>query len=160
MPSPREKFHLLRSSLGLFHVGVLIETLPAPPVWSLVQVVHALKLEEEENDELLARLIPPAVALQIKSSEVSSLCFGEKYTEASILFFEIVNFNTHEPTDPLRALELLNSVFCELDELTALAGLLKVETIGPVYMVRGMRGVRVYDSHNATRSRHACITAC
>ena len=39
------------------------------------------------------------------------------------------------PAPPRLITQILNAVFWELDELTSAAGLLKVETVGPVYMV-------------------------
>ena len=104
--------------------------------WRSWEVRRQLE-EEEHNDAVLSLLMPPSAMEAAKSLDNVSVTFAEKFSDASILFVEIVLFadNVAEST-PERTMGLLNSVFWELDELTEAAGLLKVETVGSVYMVR------------------------
>ena len=80
--------------------------------------------------------MPPSVMEAAKNLSNESVTYAEKFGDASILFVEILLFSDNVvELSPDRTMGLLNSVFWELDELTEGAGLLKVETVGSVYMV-------------------------
>ena len=101
------------------------------------QIRQQLELEERHTDSVLSLLMPPAVMEAAKDFENGSICFAERFEDASILFVEIALFtDSVAETSPERTMGLLNTIFWELDELTEAAGLLKVETVGSVYMVR------------------------
>ena len=109
-----------------------------PPSCAPPQIRRQLEEEEEHNDAVLSLLMPPSVMEAAKNLDNESVTYAERFDSASILFVEICGLFTDGVADssPERTMGLLNTVFWELDELTEAAGLLKVETVGSVYMVR------------------------
>ena len=107
--------------------------------WKSWEVRRQLEEEEEHNDAVLSLLMPPSAMEAAKNLENESMTFAEKFADASILFVEICGLFTDSVAErsPEQTMGLLNTIFWELDELTEAAGLLKVETVGSVYMVRG-----------------------
>ena len=111
-------------------------TIRSPPL-TPPQLRRQLEAEEEHNDAVLSLLMPPSVLEAAKNLGESSLTYADKFPDASVLFVEICGLFTDNvaTASPNRTMFVLNTVFWELDALTEAAGLLKVETVGSVYVV-------------------------
>ena len=72
-----------------------------------------------------------------KNLDNESVTYSEKFADVSVLFVEICGLFTDSAStmSPNRTIFMLNAIFWELDVLTEAAGLLKIETVGSVYMV-------------------------
>ncbi|MGI9542944.1 MAG: adenylate/guanylate cyclase domain-containing protein [Cyclobacteriaceae bacterium] len=91
-------------------------------------------LDEErvKSDRLLENILPPAIANRMKQQEEKIV---DHFSQASVLFCDIVNFTTLSArTSPQDLVTLLNRVFSEFDRLSNTYGVEKVKTIGDAYM--------------------------
>jgi adenylate cyclase len=89
--------------------------------------------EHERSESLLANILPATIAERLKSNprRIADSC-----SEATILFVDIVGFTKLSEEMTAEALvDLLNSVFSEIDDLTEKYALEKIKTIGDAYMV-------------------------
>jgi adenylate cyclase len=87
---------------------------------------------EAQVQELLTNAIPPAIAARLRRGERR---IADAYPATTILFADIVGFTAWaQRTPPDRVVELLDSLFTQLDALTASRGLEKIKTIGDAYM--------------------------
>lgn len=93
------------------------------------------KKKDDTNQELLFKILPPAIAQQLKN--------GEKVKpidcpEVTILFSDIVGFTKISSTiEPKEVMNMLGRLYDKFDALTTKHSLFKVETIGDAYMVAG-----------------------
>jgi len=93
---------------------------------------QTIAAEQERSDALLRNVLPDAVAEQLKNSDEPIADF---FPEVTVLFADIVGFTELAAEVPPRDLvTLLNEVFSEFDELTAVHGVEKIKTIGDAYM--------------------------
>ena len=89
--------------------------------------------ENERSESLLRNILPVPIAERLKSTPGS---IAESYSDATILFVDIVGFTKlSESIAPEALIDLLNSVFSEIDDLTDKYDLEKIKTIGDAYMV-------------------------
>lgn len=101
----------------------------------LRQANQQLQVEQEKSDKLLLNILPEPIADQLKEGH-SNIADG--FSEATILFADLVNFTKMSERMPPRALvSLLNEIFSRFDQLTEKHGLEKIKTIGDAYMVVG-----------------------
>jgi adenylate cyclase len=92
-----------------------------------------LEREHARSESLLRNILPASIAERLKSSPDS---IADSYSEATILFVDIVGFTKIAESVPPDALvSLLNTIFSEIDDLTEKYGLEKIKTIGDAYMV-------------------------
>uniref|UniRef100_UPI00358EB1DB guanylate cyclase soluble subunit beta-2-like n=1 Tax=Myxine glutinosa TaxID=7769 RepID=UPI00358EB1DB len=106
-----------------------------------------LEQEKRKSEALLAAMLPEHVAQQLRNGHRVP---ASDFSECTILFSDVVSFTTVcAASTPSEVLELLDSMFRQLDRLTAVHGVYKVETIGDAYMVVG--GVPVPDPNHAYR---------
>jgi adenylate cyclase len=89
--------------------------------------------EHERSESLLVNMLPTSIAERLKVNPGS---IADSFSEATILFVDIVGFTKLSETMPPEALvDLLNNVFSEIDDLTEKYDLEKIKTIGDAYMV-------------------------
>ena len=76
-----------------------------------------LQLEREKTDALMEKILPKAIAEEIKNN---GKVVPRYFDEASILFCDIVGFTKLTETLPPNTLvELLDQIFCRFDTLAA-----------------------------------------
>jgi adenylate cyclase len=93
----------------------------------------AAQREHERSETLLQNILPVPIAERLKSNPSS---LADSFAAATILFVDIVGFTKlSESMSPETLVELLNTVFSEIDDLTEKFGLEKIKTIGDAYMV-------------------------
>jgi class 3 adenylate cyclase len=89
--------------------------------------------EHERSEALLCNILPVSIAERLKTSPDS---IADSHADVTILFVDIVGFTKlAESMEPDALVDLLNSVFSEIDDLTEKYGLEKIKTIGDAYMV-------------------------
>lgn len=90
--------------------------------------------EYTRSESLLANILPPRVAAQLKERAGSEI--AEAYPEASILFADMAGFTERaSDTAPVELVRFLNAVFTRLDAIVESHGLEKIKTTGDAYMV-------------------------
>uniref|UniRef100_B8HQE2 Adenylate cyclase n=1 Tax=Cyanothece sp. (strain PCC 7425 / ATCC 29141) TaxID=395961 RepID=B8HQE2_CYAP4 len=100
-------------------------------------VIEQQRLEAEDlrlqAENLLLNILPPEIADQLKQTND---IIAEEFSQASILFADIVNFTTLSASlNPTEVVKMLNEVFSYFDLLTEKYDLEKIKTIGDCYMV-------------------------
>ncbi|MCR9142464.1 MAG: adenylate/guanylate cyclase domain-containing protein [bacterium] len=106
-------------------------------------------IEDEKNqiDQLLLNILPAQVAHELKTAGVTH---PKKYTNASLLFTDLVGFTRlAAQTTPEKLVELLNAIFLEFDRLAEKYGVEKIKTIGDAYMVSA--GIPTPDEKHAEK---------
>jgi adenylate cyclase len=90
--------------------------------------------EYERSERLLANILPPPIAARLKNE--SNAVIADTCPNTTIMFVDIVgSTRLAESMAPEALVELLNSIFSEIDDLTEKYGLEKIKTIGDAYMV-------------------------
>jgi guanylate cyclase len=113
-------------------IGVLADTFNSMTT-NLQYTLDSLRLEQEKSENLLLNILPKDIAELLKNKPDS---IAEHYTEASILFADVVNFTPmSSQMKPIELVELLNKVFSQFDDLVEKYDLEKIKTIGDCYMV-------------------------
>lgn len=94
-----------------------------------------LEEEQRKSENLLLDMLPPLVADRLKANRGS---IAESYSDASILFADIVGFTElSSKISPEEVVRMLNTVFSDFDRLAEKHGLEKIKTIGDAYMLVG-----------------------
>lgn len=88
------------------------------------------------GDELLYSMIPKPVADRLRHGQ-SPLSTCEAFDSVSILFCELVGFNSDTVRDVMDVVASMNAVFSCFDALMDKFNVYKVETVGQVYMAVG-----------------------
>lgn len=95
--------------------------------------MYLIELERQRADNLLLNILPYPVARRLKEQPGT---IADGFDEASILFADIVDSTRLcADADPADVVEMLNSIFSDLDELVEEHGLEKIKTTGDGYMV-------------------------
>ncbi|UVC11531.1 hypothetical protein IHQ71_13675 [Rhizobium sp. TH2] len=90
--------------------------------------------ERARSDALLANILPPAVAEQLRTSP--GRIIADRFENASVLFADMAGFTARSGTMPPEELvRFLDRIFGVFDELTARHGAEKIKTNGDGYMV-------------------------
>ena len=91
--------------------------------------------ERERAEELLLNILPKTIAQRLRHGEG---LIADHYTEATVLFADIVDFTRLSANiAPQAVVSYLNVIFSEFDQLAQDHGLEKIKTIGDAYMVVG-----------------------
>ena len=139
------EFHpLVSSSLSPSTVTVFfilnIGTVSAIAIFLLAYFVREknrlftlLRGEQAKSENLLLNILPKEIAAILKNE---SRTIADHYTEASILFADMVGFTPlSAKLAPVEMVELLNEAFSYFDSLVDKYGIEKIRTIGDSYMV-------------------------
>jgi len=112
--------------------------------------VREVEIEAEKTQQLLRSMLPDVISEKLREieDEGSSERIAEKFSEVTVMFVEVCDFNRisvdHTQDEVLDILNIIYSVFdAILEEYNAH----KVETIGQVYMVVG--GCPARNAHHA-----------
>jgi class 3 adenylate cyclase len=127
---------------------MVILTIFGAYIYSIVKAAEAkLKLEQERSETLLLNVLPKPIAERLKSNPD---IIADSFSEASILFADIVNFTPlSQQLRPGEVVQLLNDVFSRFDEHATKYGLEKIKTIGDAYMIAS--GIPVEDSDHLVK---------
>ncbi|MDY6999734.1 MAG: adenylate/guanylate cyclase domain-containing protein [Actinomycetota bacterium] len=94
----------------------------------------AMQSEHERSEQLLANILPAAIAERLKDPSRSVI--ADKYDDASILFADIAGYTSRaSDTPPADLVRFLDLLYTDLDALVDRHGLEKVKTSGDSYMV-------------------------
>jgi guanylate cyclase len=139
------EFHpLVTSSLSSATVTVFfilnIGTVSAIAIFLLAYFVNEknrlfmlLQGEQAKSENLLLNILPKEIAAILKNE---SRTIADQYTEASVLFADMVGFTPLSARlAPVEMVELLNEAFSFFDSLLDKYGVEKIRTIGDSYMV-------------------------
>ena len=86
----------------------------------------------QEKEALLHDILPSYVAERIIQGEKT---IAEEYQDMTIMFADIVGFTSlSEHLHPSQIIELLNTIYSDLDSLAEKHGIEKIKTIGDAYM--------------------------
>jgi class 3 adenylate cyclase/CHASE3 domain sensor protein len=123
-----------RSTVGSQdEIGILADTFNSMTA-SLQVTLDSLRIEQEKSENLLLNILPKDIAELLKKKPEDSI--AEQYSEASILFADVVDFTPmSSQMKPIELVELLNRVFSQFDGLVEKYDLEKIKTIGDCYMV-------------------------
>ena len=122
-----------RSTVSSYdEIGILAGTFNSMTA-SLQYTLDSLRIEQEKSENLLLNILPKDIAELLKKKPDS---IAEQYSEASILFADVVDFTPmSSQMKPIELVELLNQVFSQFDDLVEKYDLEKIKTIGDCYMV-------------------------
>ncbi len=131
-------FYIVQSSLELFFancLGMFSSYLMEYYIRKDFFQNRLLTEEREKVNRLLLNILPQPIAERLKQEPIT---IAESYTEATIMFADIVGF-THLSTrlSATELVKILNNIFSAFDRLTEQHGLEKIKTIGDAYMVVG-----------------------
>ena len=104
----------------------------------------------KRSDKLLYNVLPVSIAKRLKKKEHP---ISDYFTQASIVFIDIVNFTElSKDEDPRRVVEALNKIFTKYDTISNKYGLEKIKTIGDSYMAAaGIPEVQKDNTHRAAQ---------
>jgi len=117
----------------------------------MLETEYLTKLEQEKrhSEALLRNILPPEIAMRLRSGEGS---IADHHDEATVLFADVVGFG--KITARMKAYEIigcLNQLFSEFDRLSEAVGVEKIKTIGDNYMaVAGIPTPRAQHARTAT----------
>lgn len=94
-----------------------------------------LALQNQENERLLANILPGPIALRLKSGEE---LIADAHELVTVIFIDMTGFTRYSASHPARrVVDTLNRIFRMIDDLTLKYRLEKIKTIGDAYMMVG-----------------------
>jgi guanylate cyclase len=128
-----EWFSSLMLALNVTVGGTMVFTLLALFAKQREDALHALESEHERAESLLLNILPGSIAERLKSNPKT---IADQYTEASVLFADVVDFTPRSRDLPAaEVVGLLDRLFTHFDALAERYHLEKIKTIGDAYMV-------------------------
>ena len=113
---------------------------PTEIVGSMTDITERKKIEEElaaakeQSERLILNVLPEAIANRLKDNKT----IADKYSEATILFLDIVGFTEFSSKLlPSKLVSVLNDIFTRFDLITEKYKLEKIKTIGDSYLLAG-----------------------
>jgi guanylate cyclase len=132
-PAPPVAFTSVMLGLNIAVGGTIVFTLLALFARQRGAALSALRGEQARAETLLLNILPRSIADKLK---VESQTIADQFSEASILFADVVDFTPlSEGLAPAQVVELLDHLFSHFDTLAERYGLEKIKTIGDCYMV-------------------------
>jgi guanylate cyclase len=126
-------FSTLMVLLNIAVGGIVVFTLLAIFAQQRRDALMALQVEHERAEGLLLNILPGSIAARLKASPTT---IADQFTEASVLFADVVDFTPRsQRLPPAQVVGLLDRLFSHFDELAERRGLEKIKTIGDAYMV-------------------------
>ncbi len=119
-------------------------------VFLLILILVIIFRQRRKADKLLYNVLPVSIAKRLKKKEHP---ISDYFTQASIVFIDIVNFTElAKDADPRRVVEALNKIFTKYDAIANKYGLEKIKTIGDSYMAAaGIPEVQKDNTHRAAQ---------
>jgi len=115
----------------------------------MIIIIRLLK----RSDKLLYNVLPVSIAKRLKRKEHP---ISDYFTQASIVFIDIVNFTElSKDEDPRRVVEALNKIFTHYDAIANKYGLEKIKTIGDSYMAAA--GIPEVQKDNTLRAAQMAL---
>ena len=119
--------------LNIGAVSAIVITLLAYFVSEKNRLFALLRNEQVKSENLLLNILPKEIAAILKNE---SRTIADHYTEASVLFADMVGFTPlSAQLPPVEMVELLNEAFSFFDSLLDKYKVEKIRTIGDSYMV-------------------------
>lgn len=119
--------------LNIGVVSAIVITLLAYFVSEKNRLFALLRNEQVKSENLLLNILPKEIAAILKNE---SRTIADHYTEASVLFADMVGFTPlSAQLPPVEMVELLNEAFSFFDSLLDKYSVEKIRTIGDSYMV-------------------------
>lgn len=119
--------------LNIGAVSAIVITLLAYFVSEKNRLFTLLRNEQAKSENLLLNILPREIAAILKNE---SRTIADHYTEASVLFADMVGFTPlSAQLPPVEMVELLNEAFSFFDSLLDKYSVEKIRTIGDSYMV-------------------------
>jgi len=119
--------------LNIGAVSAIVITLLAYFVSEKNRLFALLRNEQVKSENLLLNILPKEIAAILKNE---SRTIADHYTEASVLFADMVGFTPlSAQLPPVEMVELLNEAFSFFDSLLDKYNVEKIRTIGDSYMV-------------------------
>jgi class 3 adenylate cyclase len=107
--------------------------------------LHALRIEQDRSEGLLANMLPPAVAARLKSGDAT---VADAYPSVTVVFVDLVDSTPlASRLAPAELVHLLDQIYSALDELALRLGLTKIKTAGDSYLA--VAGIPVERSDHA-----------
>ncbi|XP_076255193.1 soluble guanylate cyclase 89Da-like isoform X2 [Rhynchophorus ferrugineus] len=92
-----------------------------------------LEIWKTRGDELLYSMIPKPVADRLRSGD-SPLSTCQNFDAVTVMFCELVGFNSSTVEDAMELVSTMNAVYSCFDSLMDTFNVYKVETVGQIYM--------------------------
>jgi guanylate cyclase len=132
-PQLPEWFSSLMLAMNVTVGGTVVFTLLARFAKQREDALLALRSEHDRAESLLLNILPGSIAERLKASPQR---IADQYTEASVLFADVVDFTPRsEQLTADEVVGLLDRLFSHFDTLAEQYDLEKIKTIGDAYMV-------------------------
>jgi adenylate cyclase len=126
-------FQTAMLALNVVVGGAVVFTLLAVFAQQRQDALAALRVEQEQAEDLLLNILPRSIAERLKESTAT---IADQFDAATILFADVVDFTPlSERLAPGEVVGILDHLFTHFDVLADTYGLEKIKTIGDCYMV-------------------------
>jgi adenylate cyclase len=126
-------FQTAMLALNVVVGGAVVFTLLAVFAQQRQDALSALRVEQEQAEDLLLNILPRSIAERLKESTAT---IADQFDAATILFADVVDFTRlSERLAPGEVVGILDHLFTHFDVLADAYGLEKIKTIGDCYMV-------------------------
>ena len=121
--------------LNIAMTSVVVFVLTTYFVHGKAVALDQVEIERAKSDELLANILPRAIAKRLISYDRP---IADRLENVTILFADLVGFTKFANVrSPESVVSLLDHIFSSFDDLADKHGLEKIKTIGDAYMVAG-----------------------
>jgi len=112
-------------------LGVLSDTFNSM-TRSIREKTELIEQKNRENERLLLNILPPEIAVRLKSGEHE---IADSFADVTVLFGDLVGFTAlSSHTSAVEIVDMLNGLFSLFDEAARELGIEKIKTIGDCYM--------------------------
>uniref|UniRef100_A0AAF5D181 Guanylate cyclase n=1 Tax=Strongyloides stercoralis TaxID=6248 RepID=A0AAF5D181_STRER len=137
-PTIKQILHLLKSLKNkkatnlMDHVFGILEEYSSTLRQEILERTREIDEEQKRTDILLSKMLPPAVAQNLKKGKIVE---PENFEMVTIFFADIVKFTDLSlKCSPMQLITLVNELFTMFDNLIESFDVYKVETIGDGYL--------------------------